>query len=928
MTDWSQDLVLRALQDLEEPVGSLVHAYPGRARLADDPQWLESWFVDLARRFAAGQGPDPKTIIASASEKGALSLLAKQPVDASLRLISIRPYFFRGFRDVPSPILLDADLVVIEGRNSSGKTSLSEAIEWVFTGELSRRTSGQHGHPTELAGCIANEFCPAGTQPRVELTLAVNGERLVLVRLLDRDYSSTASDRPVSELSSSGTRLTSRQEQQLRERLLAGVHPILMQHNLRRFVHDDPDARRQYFERLLQIDELTGLIEKAVIGPKGIQQLPNPDGGAGLAALRALISEVERDPEVGAKGLVPRLRKLERTESEKIPDALAPLLVLVAQTAFKDQVAGVQGLAQHRDRLTEAQRAQREARLPLLSDLERARSHELPSLTDVGADLANLSEAWSSLAAAKAAAGTISDAQREVARAIDALIAAGLIDVNQSDPQTCPLCESVPGTLQPERVTELTSWTPLAKALDEAEHAARNAQEGIHRKLQEVRESTSAVVPPQIGPEIVEKQLAGSSQRVVALTRSALESAAALRICSEAARDAVTALDGGVRRKDTKTADLQRQLRTAREALEALTSSSAVHREDVSHLEEAVGAASRDDAAYRLRERWLELSGLTTGLADDVAWERAKAQASDALDGLRDGLIALRKEIIEDARRTFSDEMTSIWHLLRSDSGAQFKRLHIPPARGRGYKLAFELKALISDGVSEPEVEALRVFSESQVNVVGIAAYITRAKLLGHRLLIFDDPVQSMDEEHFRSFAARLLPTLIDDGFQVIILTHSDTFARRIHDSHYPRESFATMETRASRRKGCYVEEGNRRVSERLKNARRMAEDGDLPAGWRLVRLATERMYTLAKAREDDKFDPESWRNLTAEDMWEKGVGDIVARRAPDAGKRLKEILRATAIGAHDKAATSETELVDATRDLAALLSPLRLGAG
>ena len=36
---------------------------------------------------------------------------------------------------------MDGDLVVIDGRNSSGKTSLAESLEWLFTGSLSRRES-------------------------------------------------------------------------------------------------------------------------------------------------------------------------------------------------------------------------------------------------------------------------------------------------------------------------------------------------------------------------------------------------------------------------------------------------------------------------------------------------------------------------------------------------------------------------------------------------------------------------------------------------------------------------------------------------------------------------------------------------------------------------------------------------------------------
>ena len=539
-----------------------------------------------------------------------------------------------------------------------------------------------------------------------------------------------------------------------------------------------------------------------------------------------------------------------------------------------------------------------------------------------------LADALTNLTAAQAAAAAISSAQQEVARVTNSLIAASLIDPSRPHPQLCPVCEGVPETLQPQRVAQLISWTPVAKALDDAERGAEAAQSQVLQRLKQVSEAAKAVVPPRIEETDVEKQLVTASQRVAALTSEALESGANLGAHSELVLRAMTQLGSLVGDRDASLGDLDATIGVAQDAVDALAPLLAVHREDVAHLEEAVGAASRDDTGYRLRERWLELAGLITGVADDVAWESAKASAKAALDGLRDGLIALRTEIIEDARRTFSDEMTAIWHLLRSDSGAQFNRLHIPAARGRGYKLEFELKAVISDGVSEPEVDALRVFSESQVNVLGIAAYITRAKLLGHKLLIFDDPVQSMDEEHFRSFAAQLLPSLLDDGFQVVILTHSDTFVRRLHDSHYRRESFFTLETRPSRRKGCYVQEGSRRVSERLKNARRLAEDGDLAGAWRLVRIAMERMYTLAKAREDSGFNLESWHSLSAEDMWNRGVAEIVAQRAPSTAKRLKEILDATTAGAHDKVATSETELVQATKDLAALLNPLRLGPG
>lgn len=45
-----------------------------------------------------------------------------------------------------------------------------------------------------------------------------------------------------------------------------------MQHTLRDFVQSNPAARRQYFEQLLKLDDLTTMIEKAVIGDTRLRE--------------------------------------------------------------------------------------------------------------------------------------------------------------------------------------------------------------------------------------------------------------------------------------------------------------------------------------------------------------------------------------------------------------------------------------------------------------------------------------------------------------------------------------------------------------------------------------------------------------------------------------------------------------------------------
>jgi len=924
--DWSDDLVLGALQDLEEPVGSFVRAFPGRAGLSDHPDWLENWFIDLATQFRKGEGPNLKKIIASAAQEGDLSLLAKKPVEPTLRLVSLRPHWFRGFRRVPESIRFDSDLVVIEGRNSSGKTSISEAIEWIFTGHLSRRTSGEQGHPTELADCIANEFKPEEESTSVELVITVDGELVVLKRVLRRDYSTVASDSPESDLLINGEVASKEEEKKLFDRLFAGVHPILMQHNLHRFVHDDPSSRRQYFERLLQIDELTALVEKAVIGRKRAQEISNPTGGSGLTSLRDLAIELEKDRgNVGLNG-AKDLRKLVHSNPENVPASMVERLVGIADEFLAEEVLGASGLPEYRESIRNAQRQQRESRLPLLATLETAREKPIPAMSTLRDVAKELEEALGAVATAKKAAGKLGEAQQRIARATDELIEADLLDPRAEEDQPCPVCED--GMLTPERVKEITALGPLAQAVELAHSRKSTAAVKVGQEIDRLKQTASSAVPEPVEQEEVEGQLESLPQRARELGRVALSSAAETR--DKAAEVAATAdrMSDRLTADEVTAEDVEVVLREIEEALAALNEPLSAHRQDVENLQEAVGAASRDDARYRLREKWLKAASLTAAVAEDAAWESAKAQARTALDGLREGLIELRTEIVEDARRSFSEQMTEVWGLLRKDSGASFSRLHIPPARRKGFKLEFELKAVISDGNSESEVDALRVFSESQVNVVGIAAYVTRANRLGHRLLIFDDPVQSMDAEHFRSFAVNLLPALIEQGHQVVILTHNYAFGGCIHEHHYGRESYATLRARASKRKGCCVDEGNRRVSERLKIAEKAAEDGDLARAWRMVRLAIERMYLLVMVKSDDTFASESWANQTAEAMWNEGVGELIEEAAPGNAERLKEILDSTAAGAHEKPATSETDLKAAVRDLRALLTPLRLGAG
>lgn len=100
----------------------------------------------------------------------------------SARLKHVEIEGFRGFAERRS-IDLDADAVVIRGDNGAGKTSVVDALLWVFVGELVHLAERVRGlRRTE--DVVKNRFNPYGA--RVALTLSVDGVDHVVTRSGDQ----------------------------------------------------------------------------------------------------------------------------------------------------------------------------------------------------------------------------------------------------------------------------------------------------------------------------------------------------------------------------------------------------------------------------------------------------------------------------------------------------------------------------------------------------------------------------------------------------------------------------------------------------------------------------------------------------------------------------------------------------------------------
>jgi hypothetical protein len=88
------------------------------------------------------------------------------------------------------------------------------------------------------------------------------------------------------------------------------------------------------------------------------------------------------------------------------------------------------------------------------------------------------------------------------------------------------------------------------------------------------------------------------------------------------------------------------------------------------------------------------------------------------------------------------------------------------------------------------ELNAAASLSQSQLNCLGLSVYIPSivAPESPFDFVVFDDPVQAMDDEHHESFLIKVMPELLNNrDRQVIILTHLRGTADRLRNLNYER---------------------------------------------------------------------------------------------------------------------------------------------
>ncbi|MBW1738367.1 MAG: AAA family ATPase [Deltaproteobacteria bacterium] len=164
-----------------------------------------------------------------------------------LKKLTIRG--FRGFCD-EQPIELDSNVILIYGLNGSGKSSFTEALEWLFFGEISRQRLSRCRSEYQHEEYLRNLFYADKVNPFVEVEAKIGSvSRIIRKEITDGGIKHFVDGNEVPDFS------------ELDLNLESYFRPMLAQTEIKALVDTEQKDRWEQLSSILGQDELTRLRE-------------------------------------------------------------------------------------------------------------------------------------------------------------------------------------------------------------------------------------------------------------------------------------------------------------------------------------------------------------------------------------------------------------------------------------------------------------------------------------------------------------------------------------------------------------------------------------------------------------------------------------------------------------------------------------------
>lgn len=679
------------------------------------------------------------------------------------RLLWVEIRGFRAFGTEPCRLALDAPLIVVHAGNSQGKTSLAEALEFLITGRSSRREL-LGGAKAEYDNSLRNAHLPVDDHDvYIEASVAApDGVVHKVRRELVRDFGHGTEcesrllidDLPAEDLAIVG---------------LPSPAPVLLQHNLRRVLSTEPKQRVDYFKALLALTDLD-LLHDRVVSVRSALEREAP--GAELAAVATLSHTPASAAALGIQALTGDALGAEATTlSVDVGLLRAGGALLGTPPASHAELQGA---------LQAAIAEQNEDTFPLSAF----------TATDVAGpgSCPNLA----------AYADALDHADREAARLAPLLTAVLAVEelAGLDHPVDCPVC-ATPAALTPARIAtlrdQLRRSTAVDAAADAAEGAIRRARQDLDRQLVTLPGNVPAAgtwSPGQLANAAaqlrrldVDDALAADAQATAASLASTTER---VRTLIKAAREALDRTAQHIKARKGLPGDLGDTYIALTDVVEQLQRASQNHHDTLEALRGAVEPAIRHRVAGSGLADLLHLVTHVEQLVEDLVAEAGRQRAVKRLKAAEQALVKGAGRVLDARFERMSEAIDGWWSSIRPEELVGFGGVR----RRAGGARFVNLDATLRGAPSRDAVirDALGVFSDSQLNALGLSIFLARAELSGSSVVVLDDPIPGSDAGHRLAFVQNTLDRLLEAETQVVLTTFDTRLAELAQSNHNYRD--------------------------------------------------------------------------------------------------------------------------------------------
>jgi DNA repair exonuclease SbcCD ATPase subunit len=679
-----------------------------------------------------------------------------------MKLKQIKIEGFRGFNNERT-IDFDDRLTLMSAPNSHGKTSITEALEFLLFGETSKVA---HAYSKEeYRDSYRNRHFPAGKPAVIQALFEDKSEKKAELRL-ELDPSGIIRRYVNGDLIA---------EWPFSDKLVGAAPPFVLQHALKNLLLVAPTDRFQGFARLLGLYDVDA-VQQAIVNLCTKPEASIPENAKrklsdfqtleGRVATFQELQPIIKDFKRGPSGMEAAYKKV-RTRAEKLlgrsvkPAELHAAVVSARDEAASKVYAGSVGLK-------------------TMSQPELARLSSLDQKVEAGAS-ATFIERYARLAVRDATERLKKEAQF-LALGTELLI---------EKPDSCPFCgQKLEEPLRKHiasRHEDLKSKVGVEVGEgDPRRHMARELSE-LRQSLEEHRrllEDRSRNLLTATNPENKEKvcSLLGKGneaswtivQSASATTAGLLE---AVRATESKVPDAITNCETAIKSRNENIGQVEALASNVQQYL----SVAKTYRAKLDELELSLSGPERLlRQAIDATAGTTELSALIEVLEKQAVIERT-LRAREVLEGLKD-LKKYVEQTVGAIELDLTGSVMSWYKKIRTtgDPDVHFSGFAMERTKAGDFKSKRVKVSARSYGVEL--ASAVSSLSESKLNALGLCMSIATALRAPGPwdFLILDDPIQSWDEEHEVQFIEVLRSLTEKENKQVILLSHRDQWVNQV----------------------------------------------------------------------------------------------------------------------------------------------------